>query len=45
MNTEEYDGPNGKRTQAIDECMTKNPKAFEKRQKSIDEGCGCKKNK
>lgn len=45
MNLEKYSGPNGARTNAIDECLAKNPRAFEKRQKSAEEGCGCKKNK
>lgn len=45
MNLEKYSGPDGARTNAIDECLAKNSKAFEKRKKSADEGCGCKKNK
>lgn len=45
MNLDKYNGPNGARTKAINECLAKNPKAFEKRQKGADEGCRCKKNK
>ncbi len=45
MNLEKYNGPNGARTKAIAECLERNPKAFEKRQKGTDEGCRCKKNK
>jgi len=45
MNLEQYCGPSGTRTKAIGECLAKNPKAFEKRQKSVEEGCGCKRNK
>eukprot|EP00985_Skeletonema_marinoi_P032811 scaffold39679_cov153-Skeletonema_marinoi.AAC.4 len=45
MNLDKYSGPSGARTNAINECLAKNPKAFEKRQKGNDEGCGCKKNK
>lgn len=45
MNLDKYSGPHGERTVAINECLAKNPKAFEKRQKGTDEGCKCKKNK
>ena len=45
MNLDKYSGPRGARTLAIKECLERNPKAFEKRQKASDEGCRCKKNK
>ncbi|KAL3780951.1 hypothetical protein HJC23_000838 [Cyclotella cryptica] len=44
-NTISNSGPQGIRTKTITEILHRRPDAFEKREKKVDEGCRCKKNK